>query len=240
MERNPDENGWQSSSAAWIASQAGPGDYTRAHVLDPVMLRLARRSAAMDVLDIGCGEGRFCRMLADSGMRVTGLDPAPALVAEARRLHPEGTYVEGFAETLPFADRTFDLAVHYLTLIDIDGLDAALAETARVMRPGALLLIANLTGFTTSNGTGGWIEDAAGNSHFPLGSYLTETRDWVEWDGIRVRNWHRPLSRYMDACLKAGLLLTDFEEPEPQGGPAEIAARYRLAPWAMAMAWRKP
>ena len=36
-----------------------------------------------------------------------------------------------------------------------------------------------------------------------------------EWSGMRIVNWHRPLSHYMQAFLSAGLTLRDFREPVP-------------------------
>src|SRR5262245_57984892 len=95
------------------------GDFGRRYVLDPVMLARAAAASATRALDIGCGEGRFCRMLANGGTTVTGLDPTPQLIAAARERDPHGRYLLGRAEDLPFTDSAFGLVVSYLTLIDI-------------------------------------------------------------------------------------------------------------------------
>ena len=65
---------------------------------------------AQRALDVGCGEGRFCRMLKRNGVDVTGIDPTPTLIARARACDADGSYVEGAAEHLPFDNETFDLA----------------------------------------------------------------------------------------------------------------------------------
>jgi hypothetical protein len=57
------ENGWQSSAHAWIADMGERGDFGRRYVLDPVMLPRAVAGSPKNALDVGCGEGRFCRML---------------------------------------------------------------------------------------------------------------------------------------------------------------------------------
>ncbi len=67
-------------------------------------------------------------------------------MARAIALDPTGAYRVGMAEQLDFEDQSFDLVVSYLSLIDIPHLGVALAEMARVLRPGGSLLIANLTG----------------------------------------------------------------------------------------------
>ena len=134
---------------------------------------------------------------------------------------------------------SFDLAVFYLSLIDIDDIQAAIGEAARILRPNGSLLIANLSSFFTSNGTIGWVTGADGKRHHPLGSYLEEKADWFEWDGLRIRNWHRPLSTYMTILLGAGLTLTYFDEPKPVGASQAQVEKYLRAPFLMLMEWKK-
>lgn len=54
------------------------------------------------------------------------------------------------------------------------------------------------------------------------------------------RYWHRPLGRYMDAFLPAGLCLTHFSEPAPQGVTGDKADRHRRVPNFLIMEWHKP
>src|SRR5204862_919199 len=94
------DNGWQSSASAWIADQGEHGDFGRRYVLDPVMLPRALARSPRKALDVGCGEGRFCRMLKQQGVDVTGIDPTTALLTVARSRDPEGTYLDAVAERL--------------------------------------------------------------------------------------------------------------------------------------------
>ena len=236
------DNGWQASADAWIADMGEHGDFGRRHVLDPVMLPRALRQAPLSALDVGCGEGRFCRMLKDAGVpRVTGVDPTLALLTAARARDPEGTYLEGSAERLPLEDASFDLVVSYLSLIDIPDFRAALGEMARVLKPGGSLLIANLNSFNTAGGDAGWVKDRHGlRLYYPLDNYLEERAMWIAYRGIRIVNYHRPLSAYMAALLDAGLRLAYFDEPEPTGNTSPgRAASYRRVPWFLVMEWTK-
>lgn len=131
------DNGWNASAAAWIADMADDGDFGRRHVLDAPMLAQVSRGNFTSALDIGCGEGRFCRKLAALGIATAGIDPTADLIAEAERRHPEGDYRIAVAEALPLDNAAFDLVVCYLSLIDIDDLPAALAEITRVLIPAA-------------------------------------------------------------------------------------------------------
>lgn len=235
-------NGWEDSAQAWIADVGEAGDYGRQFVLDGPMLARVTAGAFAEALDVGCGEGRFCRMLQARGIRAVGIDPTPALIARARERDPAGDYRIGKAERLDFEAGRFDLVVSYLSLIDIPDVAAAIAEMARVLRPGGTLLIANLTNFNSAAAVAdmGWTHLADGRPAFGMDHYLEERSGWVEWRGIRIINWHRPLSAYMSLLLGQGLRLTHFDEPVPNGGDPERAERYRRAPWFVVMEWTRP
>jgi SAM-dependent methyltransferase len=230
--------GWDESAQAWLANL--DGDFARLYTLDAPMLARATQSGFADALDVGCGEGRFCRKLQQAGLRTTGIDPTETLLEQARRLDPVGSYVPAYAEALPFPNEHFDLVVSYLSLIDIPDIATAIPEMARVLRPGGALLIANLNSFVTASNPEGWRAGEDGRRHFKLDHYGEERADWVEWAGINVQNWHRPLETYMQLLLGQGLQLTHFAEPLPVGGPPERAAYFQNVPWFHIMEWRKP
>ncbi len=238
-----EENGWSQSAAAWIDSQGDAGDFNRQYVLDPAIDVLLSGRRFDRVLDVGCGEGRFCRRLRErhAVTDVTGIDPTQPLLNTALRRDPDGTYIRADAESLPFPDRHFDLVVSYFTLIDIPDLDKAVSEMARVLQGGGTLLIANLNPFITACGGAAWVRDGAGRKQFVrVNRYLEEHSDWLAWRGIRILNHHRPMSRYMTVLLDAGLQLIRFEEPPAIGGPQEARAAYNRVPYAHLMEWKKP
>jgi SAM-dependent methyltransferase len=234
------DGGWRASAGAWIASLGEEGDFTRRYVTDAAMVARIEGRAFDAALDVGCGEGRFCRILRQLGIAVTGVDPTPRLIDEAVRRDPSGDYRIGHAEALEFPDAGFDLVVSYLTLIDIPGLEEAISEMARVLAPGGALLIANLASFSTAGVETGWDEAGDGTGlHFVVDRYLEERAIQVEWEGIRIVNWHRPLSRYLGLLLEQGLRLVHFAEPRASGPNPEEIRDYERAPWAYVMEWRK-
>ncbi len=235
------QHGWDASAKAWIAAQGDEGDFTRHYVLDPVMLGHVDACSPATALDVGCGEGRFCRMLDARGITTIGIDPTTALIEAARTRDPAGDYRIGRAEALDLPDSQVDLVVSYLSLIDIEGADTAIREMARVLRPGGTLLIANLNGFCTASADRGWKRDLVGRRrHYRLDRYAEVRAVDVAWKGIRITNWHRPISWYFQALLGAGLDLVAFEEPMPWGGPADTVRAYARVPYAHVMVWRKP
>jgi ubiquinone/menaquinone biosynthesis C-methylase UbiE len=232
-------NGWDLSAQPWIESMGDRGDWGREHVLDPVMLARVAAGRYQRALDVGCGEGRFCRMLKSAGVTATGIDPTVQLLDVARQRDPTGDYRIGVAERLEFESESFDLVFSYVTLVDIVDFRTAIREMARVLKPGGSLLVANLTGFTSAGAAQGWVRDEEGRRlHFPVDRYLDEFSSWLEWSGIRIENW--PLAAYMTAFLENGLQLRFFAEPEPISGDASHQESFRRVPWFVVMEWQRP
>jgi ubiquinone/menaquinone biosynthesis C-methylase UbiE len=107
------------------------------------IVEYARLSPGGDVLDLACGTGLGLLHYVRRGFAVTGVDVAPAMVAQAKEIMPAGSRVDfkiGRAEALPFPDASFDLiscaqAFHWFEP------RAAFSECARVLRPGGALAI---------------------------------------------------------------------------------------------------
>ena len=90
-------------------------------------------------LEVGCGEGRVTRDLIARGHHVVAVDITEALLRTAYESDDQGGYVRCDAAQLPFAPESFDLAVFYNSLMDIDEMPGSLDEAARVLRPGGHL-----------------------------------------------------------------------------------------------------
>jgi SAM-dependent methyltransferase len=101
------------------------------------------------VLDIACGTGNVTIPLARRGAMVTGLDMTLGLLDEARaRAVGEGLDIrfdEGFAETLPYPDASFDVVVSMFGIMFSPLPETVASEMARVLRPGGRLALANWT-----------------------------------------------------------------------------------------------
>jgi len=205
---------WDASAFAWI-DHVGKVDNNREHLLDAPMLEQAGDVEGRDVLDVGCGEGRFCRMMAARGARVVGIDPTVPFLEHASIGDPRQDFVRAVGEHLPLQSDSFDLAVTYLTLIDIPDFRAAIKEIARVLRPGGQVIVANLNPFATTRPTA-WYRDGDGRKlHVAVEEYYEERASLLEWSGLSIYNWHRSMEAYMQAFLAAGLLLQYFAEPRP-------------------------
>src|SRR4051794_17203341 len=88
------------------------------------------------LLDLACGTGNAAAVAAARGARVTGLDSSQRLLEVARERVPDGEFVHGDMGDLPFADAAFDAAVSVFGIIFARPAEPAVAELARVVRPG--------------------------------------------------------------------------------------------------------
>ncbi len=95
------------------------------------------------ILDVGCGSGRFARALVDRGAEVVGIDPNDEALRLAQEVLPEGTFVRATAEALPFSDDSFDGTVFLNSLhhVPVPDMNVALREAARVVGADGPLVV---------------------------------------------------------------------------------------------------
>jgi SAM-dependent methyltransferase len=117
----------------------------------PVAVERLESLVAKDglVLDYGCGYGRVLGILAERGFsNLVGIDIAPAMIASARRSHPNIRFeVQGDSERLPIADASVSAALLFavLTCVPTDeGQHAIVRELGRVLAPGGILYVSDL------------------------------------------------------------------------------------------------
>ena len=108
-------------------------------MLDDLEVGLVRRyGEGRDVLEVGCGTGLLLRRIAGFARRARGVDLSEGMLtlARARGLEVE----QGSATELGYEDASFDVACSFKVLAHVPDLRGALAEMARVVRPGGHVL----------------------------------------------------------------------------------------------------
>ncbi len=201
---------WRETAGDWLTWARTPGlDVAFWELNLPWLERLLpgpdRLPSPAAVVDIGCGEGRVGRVLAERGHQVRGLDSS-RLLADAAR--DGGGYVEvvnGDATALPWAQDSFDLAVAFMTLMDMPDPVSAISETARVLRPGGWFCLAIGHPYNRS--------EASRVSYFEEFHFdETVARGGVE---MRFIGTDRPLSAYTGALAASGFAIEELSEPRP-------------------------
>jgi len=109
-------------------------------VLYDLVARLGLPRGA-SAIDAGCGEGLHAQRLTELGFDVLGVDPVPRHIELAHENAPAARFVLGRLEELPAGDGSADLVWCRDMLALVPDLDAALAELARVLRPGGRAIV---------------------------------------------------------------------------------------------------
>lgn len=159
------------------------------------------------VADLGCGNGRHAKVLAEKGHRVVGLDASGKLLSMARRRVSEAAFVRGDLCRLPFSVARFSAAIVVATIHHLPSESerlAALREVARVLRPGARVLV-----------TAWALEQARreeGRGMHPAGPAVGDV--WVPWraGGREVNRFYHLFvdNELPELVLKGGLRVAKY------------------------------
>jgi SAM-dependent methyltransferase len=114
------------------------GRYSR--VLAPLFADFVGVSAGMRALDVGAGTGALTAELVARGVSVAAADPSPEFVTVLRERFPNLEVEEAPAESLPWGDGVFDVALAQLVVAFMSDAPAAVAEMARVARRVAVCM----------------------------------------------------------------------------------------------------
>lgn len=113
-----------------------------------LLIELAGAASGRSFLDVGCGDGALAIAFARRGALVTGVDADPEMLALARARSVENAVplrlVLGRVEQLPFAEGQFDIVLASALLCLVPDRMRAVAEMARVLKPGGRLVVGEL------------------------------------------------------------------------------------------------
>ncbi|MBN8264796.1 MAG: metalloregulator ArsR/SmtB family transcription factor [Xanthomonadales bacterium] len=185
-ERVPGVLAMRAADQNWADSVAG--DMERHYSPGRTWEALARSALPLlepgDVLDIASGDGVLAELLAPHAGRYVCVDASQRVVAAASerlRRYPNVEVREGDMHALPFAAASFDLVVLMHALTYADKPAQAVAEAARVLRPGGRLLLSSLARHEHRSAVQAF-------GHVNLGFSARELRKFAEKAGLAVGN----------------------------------------------------
>jgi SAM-dependent methyltransferase len=230
------------------------------HVLDPVMIKeLAPEGKT--ILDIGCGEGYFTRVLKTAGAyRVVGADVSPGLIAKAVQQDPDGEYEVYDIATGPLRPPgTFDAISGCMMLMDLPDLDVAYRSIAASLASGGQFVACMINpyyAFPVGRWRRSWRDGVhhdvdPGLSKLTKASILARRVLRNDWDlnlsicnyfqsravrkmigGAATVHFHKPFADYLNCAAKQGLILQRLLEPQI---PADVRAHYLSEPLAQVL-----
>jgi SAM-dependent methyltransferase len=206
----------------WEAGYDERGDDNRKYQSDPVLLAFLGEARGQRVLDAGSGTGYFSRLLVRQGARVVAVENARrfheiALSYQAREPLDIEFHCASIS-SMPFLnDAGFDAVVANYVLMDVRDYKSAIAEIARVLKPGGRFVCAISHGSLDvrwyvpasdsprQEDRAAWLDD----------DYFIRRAGYTQWGGLKpILSFHRPLRDYVAVCIQSGLELRDLDEPE--------------------------
>jgi SAM-dependent methyltransferase len=209
----------------------GTGDYRavaeKVTSIGDVLVSRAPIEAGMEVLDVACGTGNATIPAAKLGVRATGLDFSPGLVAIARERGADAgvdvEWLEGDAQSLPFGDQRFDRVISAIGHMFAPDHKRTAQEMRRVCRPDGRIAIAC---WTPDGSIGSMFERLGGISPPPPEGFQSPLL-WGTEDHVR---------ELLGDAVEFERHYVEFREPTPESYadfmlecfPPLIAARAEL------------
>lgn len=219
---------WEEHAAEWITWARTPGHDGFWEGTWPALRAILPAAIAGPVLDLGCGEGRTARQVAALGHLVIAVDRSSTLASAAASGEPPLPVVRGDACALPFAPASFGLVVASMVLHDLDELNGACREIARVLRTSGSLCGALVHPFCTAQD-----DDTLHTDEFRVSRRYLEPRryeDHAERDGLAMTfvSTHRPLADYVNALADTGMVITAMSETGDRAVPWLLTFRAEI------------
>ncbi len=215
---------WEARAEDWISRIQDIETSHREAMLDGWMLDAIGDVADRKVIDLGCGEGSFSRMLAERGAVVTGLDLCRPLIEFARmhRVTNEAYLIGDMEDLNELPENEFEVAISYISLVDVSDMQSAVREAFRILCPDGLFVVCNLHPMISASLN--WIKQGSLKLHYPVDHYFDEgERDIARQDDQPWTMFHRTLSTHVRTFLDIGFAVEDIREPTPTDAQA---ARY--------------
>jgi SAM-dependent methyltransferase len=210
---------WDADAADYQRRNAGHierGEAWGVWQIPEAQLRVLDDVAGKDVLEVGCGAAQWSRALTRRGARCTGLDLSERQLAFARAAGADFPLVHGSAESLPFEDASFDVALADHGAFTFADPQLAIPEAARVLRPGGLLAFSHSTPIDAIC----WHKPSDSMTPMLQRPYFGLHReDWTEYVTFNL-----PYGRWIELFRANGLAVEELIELRP---PADAASTYR-------------
>lgn len=240
--RTAKETSW-GKEAKWYDKMLEENDDTyQSKVILPNLLRILNPKPSEAVVELGCGQGFFSRIIAKSGAKVIGIDIGKELIQIAKdRADKEGfstkniSFYTASADSVGVvADRSADAVIVILALQNMKNLQGVVAEIRRIMKPTArAVLVLNHPAFRVIKNSDWGFDEATKTQYRKVSKYLSQFEADIDMHpGLRnndskTKSFHRSLQDYMKAFAKEGLAITRLEEwishRISERGPRQIA-----------------
>ena len=231
MKEDSSIRSWDRIADDW-ARHADTNDYRNLFLI-PVTLNLLGDVSGKRILDLGCGEGSYCRVLKKRGADVTGIDGSEKLIniSKARSDSSIKFLVRNANDLDGIVENSFDIVVAAMSLMDVEDYEESVSEVRRVLKEDGYLLMSIL--------------------HSCFSDRFTNRRSYFDrhvWNERIAAGFshpvlfrHKPLSDFINPLVDLGFRLKRFHEPVPTHEQIQAAPRLkklRQIPLFLFMEWK--
>jgi ubiquinone/menaquinone biosynthesis C-methylase UbiE len=186
-------------------------------ILLPAILNLIGNLRGKSLIDIGCGPGVYSLEFSKIRANVLGLDISRKMLDKARKnakmTNSKLTLLKTDAHFLPFMGESFDIAILILTILNAK----MVQETARVLKPGGLLLFSDTHPIIESKGK--WESNGVGAGRIVENYFSQDKREWrielAPGQTVSLKYYTRTIEQCVNMIVDAGFEILRVAEPKP-------------------------
>lgn len=210
-------------------SSASKPNFGKIFVTAPNLLEVIGNVDGKKVLEMGCGNGFWLRLLARAGADCTGIDHAENQIEAAKTWGDPATasieYRVGDVSEQADMQGQYDLVFFEHVLLEMPGrpiLDSAIKNAADALKPDGKLVVSDMHPFAPSSKPDN-MRIPEDFSYFDSGAPFEISSTRLDGETIYYKDCHWTLSDVAQAITKAGLVITEIKEPIPS---KEDTAKY--------------
>jgi SAM-dependent methyltransferase len=184
----------------------------------PALRALLPDLRGLNVVDLGCGYGWFCRWAQEQGAaRVLGLDVSEKMLAQAKAMTSATgiVYEQADLESFTLPEASFDVAYSSLVLHYISDVGAFFAKVHRALTPGGRLVFSTEHPIYMAPSHPAWSVGSDGRETWPVDGYLAEGPRTTDWLAPGVVKHHRTIGTTLNSLIRVGFTITHVEEWGP-------------------------
>lgn len=185
----------------------------------PSIVKMLPKLDGLNIVDLGCGYGWFCREARQRGAKnVLGMDISAKMLDKARDMTDDSfiIYLQEDLEVFKLQEDTYDLAYSSLTLHYIENLTSLVETIYQSLKPGGHFVFSAEHPIYTAPKQPGWLIDKKdGKKSWPVNCYQAEGRRVTNWLAEGVIKQHRLMATYLNLLIEKGYVIKHVEEWGP-------------------------
>lgn len=186
-------------------------DPFKKYIDTPNFVALLGNISNKKILDVGCGNGEFCKVLSQNGASVTGVDGSEEMVLASQKTFPSGNFIQLdiLNDLPPFPDNNFDIITAKMMLMNLAPLSKILVVVFKLLKVNGLFAIDIVHPFRPLLKN---LVSKSSTRYSKNFNYFKELNGGIEFGDKKMAFYYRPLNMYINDILNQGFKLMKLNE----------------------------